>query len=177
MPLSLAPRVTIRAGHEESVGTTGFATRMEAGMRPVVTLWVGEVARLGPFWLRIAALCLGGSLGTLARYGATVALNHRLGTAFPWATAIINVSGSFVIGLLAGLLATWHPASTPRLLLLVGFLGAYTTFSTFSLDAVTLGRDHQIIPMLAYQFGSVILGFLATVLGLALSGAIGSGTR
>jgi CrcB protein len=57
---------------------------------------------MGPFWLRIAALCVGGSLGTLARYGMTVALNHRLGTAFPWATAIINVSGSFVIGLLAG---------------------------------------------------------------------------
>lgn len=129
------------------------------------------------FWSKIVALCVGGSLGTLARYGATVVLNRHLGTAFPWATAIINVSGSFVIGLLAGLLAALHPDSTLRLLLLVGFLGSYTTFSTFSLEAVTLGRDHQFVSMLLYQFGSVILGFFAAMLGLALAAAIGGPSR
>jgi CrcB protein len=126
---------------------------------------------MGPLWLRLAALCTGGALGTLARYGVTLAVGRRLGTAFPWATAIVNVSGSLVIGLLAGFLARWHPHSTPRLLLMVGFLGAYTTFSTFSLDAAALWRDGQMGRALLYQFGSVTLGFAATMLGLALAGA------
>jgi CrcB protein len=132
---------------------------------------------MGPLWLRLVALCAGGSLGTLARYGVTLAVNRRLGTAFPWSTAVINVSGSLVIGLLAGFLAKWHPHSGPRLLLMVGFLGAYTTFSTFSLDAVVLWRDGELGRALLYQFGSVTLGFAAAALGLALAGALGVPSR
>ena len=95
------------------------------------------------------------------------------GTRFPWATLTINVSGAFVLGLLAtvmGRLDGNHPA---RLFALVGFLGGYTTFSTFALESHELAESGAAGRSLAYMAGSVAAGLLAVTLGVALGRALG----
>ena len=89
-------------------------------------------------WYQVALLSVGGSLGVNARYWLGVAITRWAGPQFPWATLAINVSGSFAIGLLTVLLARWLPHPHMRLLLVVGFLGGYTTFSSFSAEALVL---------------------------------------
>lgn len=111
---------------------------------------------------------LGGGLGAAARHGVNRATFHAFGPDFPWGTMAVNVAGSFAIGLLAGLFAGWETGQQTRLFLVTGFLGGFTTFSAFSLDALTLWeRD----PWLAgtYVAGSVMLSFAAIVAGLLLS--------
>ena len=82
--------------------------------------------------MRCGALIAGGALGSVARYAIGAAIMTRLGGRFPWGTTLINITGSFLIGLLMTLL-TERLAPHPywRLLLVVGFLGGYTTFSSF----------------------------------------------
>ena len=89
-------------------------------------------------WYQVAALSVGGVLGVNARYWLGVLINRWTGAQFPWATFAINVSGSFAIGLLSVLLARWLPHPHARLLVVVGFLGGYTTFSSFSFEALAL---------------------------------------
>jgi CrcB protein len=109
----------------------------------------------------------GGFLGATARYllGGWVAA--RLGAAFPYGTLVINMSGSLVLGFLMGLLdvRTVHPAVRPAFG--IGFLGAYTTFSTFTYEAIRLVEDGSIVTALAYVIGSTTSGLAAAILGLA----------
>src|SRR5688572_9359608 len=89
-------------------------------------------------------IALGGALGSVARYACTVGTARWLGTAFPWGTLLVNVAGSFAIGVLAALLtADGRPAlgSDARAFLMVGVLGGFTTFSSFSLETLNLARD------------------------------------
>ncbi len=87
-------------------------------------------------------IAIGGATGALTRYGIYEWSARTLGTAFPYATFIVNVVGSFVIGILAVWLASRLAfAAELRALLIVGFLGAFTTFSSFSIDTITLFRD------------------------------------
>ena len=90
------------------------------------------------------------------------------GPQFPWATLAINVSGSFAIGMLAVLLSRWLPHPHIRLLVIVGFLGGYTTFSSFSAEALGLWERGERPQALAYVVGSVVAGLVAVVLGTAL---------
>jgi fluoride exporter len=125
--------------------------------------------------LEVLLLTIGGALGTNARYWLAVWMSSRVNPRFPWATFTINVSGSFAIGLLATLLNRWLPGQSghpARLFLLVGFLGGYTTFSTFSLESHVLWENHQIRAALAYMAGSLFVGLAAVVLGVALGRAI-----
>jgi CrcB protein len=85
---------------------------------------------------------------------------------FPWATFTINVSGSFAIGLLTVALAHWLPHPNVRLLVVVGFLGGYTTFSTFSFETLTLWERGELRLSLANMVGSVLAGLLAVALGV-----------
>jgi fluoride exporter len=119
-------------------------------------------------WYQVATLSVGGVLGVNARYWLGVAINRWTGAQFPWATFVINVSGSFAIGLLSVLLARWLPHPHARLLAVVGFLGGYTTFSSFSFEALALWERGEPGLCMAYLGGSVAAGFGAVVLGTAL---------
>jgi CrcB protein len=112
---------------------------------------------------------LGGGLGSTLRHTINVASARVLGTAFPYHTFIINITGSTVMGLIAGYLAFKGEASQPwRLFLMTGILGGYTTFSAFSLDAVLLYERGETGLALLYVLGSVVLSIAGLVGGLAL---------
>ena len=121
---------------------------------------------LGPsLWVGV-----GGFLGATARYALGVWLGARLGAAFPYATLLVNVSGSLAIGVLAALL-TERAAPAWRLLLVVGFLGGYTTFSSYALEAVALAQRGEWGRGLWYVVGSNGLALAACAAGLAIAGA------
>ena len=119
-------------------------------------------------WYQVALLSVGGSLGVNARYWLGVAVSRWTGPQFPWATLAINVSGSFAIGLLTVLLARWLPHPQMRLLVVVGFLGGYTTFSSFSAEALVLWERGERWLCIGYVAGSVGAGLVAVVLGTML---------
>jgi CrcB protein len=118
-------------------------------------------------WYQVALLSVGGSLGVNARYWLGVAINRWVGPRFPWATLAINVSGSFAIGLLTVFLSR-PPSPHLRLLLVVGFLGGYTTFSSFSAETLVLWERGERAHCVGYVVGSVGAGLVAVVLGTAL---------
>ncbi len=117
---------------------------------------------------QIAALSIGGVLGVNARYWLGVLINRWLGSQFPWATFTINVTGSFAIGLCTIFLARWSPHLHVRLVVVVGFLGGYTTFSSYSFESLTLWERGERGLCLVYMFGSVAAGFGGVILGTAL---------
>lgn len=122
------------------------------------------------------AIALGGAAGALARHGA-ITLVQRWNTiatgvfsGIPLGTWLVNVSGSLLIGILYVLLVERLPVNTElRALLMVGFLGAFTTFSTFSLDTLLLIERGLMIQALIYTLSSVVFCLLATWLGMALT--------
>jgi len=122
---------------------------------------------MGPhIWLAVAA---GGAVGAMARHGVSRTAMHLLGPNFPWGTLAANIMGSFAMGLIIVWLAHREPASPAlRAFLTVGLLGAFTTFSTFSLDVVTLYRDRTLMIAGAYLLASVILSVSALLGGLAI---------
>ena len=112
---------------------------------------------------------LGGGLGAAARHGINRAGLALLGPGFPWWTLGINVAGSFLIGLLAGLFGSLETGQNARLFLITGVLGGFTTFSAFSLDALTLWERGAQLQAGFYVGGSVIASLIATVAGLMIS--------
>jgi CrcB protein len=111
----------------------------------------------------------GGGLGASLRHFVNVACGRAFGTGFPWGTFIINITGSTVMGLIAGYLAFKGEASQPwRLFLMTGILGGYTTFSAFSLDAALLYERGELMPAAMYVLGSVVLSITGLFAGLAL---------
>jgi CrcB protein len=120
-------------------------------------------------WGKILALSVGGVAGVNARYWLGVWINRWASSQFPWATFTINVSGAFAIGFLTALLARWSPHSHLRLMVLVGFLGGYTTFSTYAFETVTLWQRGESVFSLTYVAGSVLAGCAAVILGAALA--------
>ncbi len=112
---------------------------------------------------------IGGGIGSSLRHTINVLCARCIGTAFPYGTFIINITGSIVMGLIAGYLAFKGEASQPwRLLLMTGVLGGYTTFSAFSLDAVLLYERGEIALALFYVLGSVAFSIAGLFAGLAL---------
>ena len=119
--------------------------------------------------LKLGAVIVGGAVGATARY--LIGLSP-LGTAtakFPLATFVINLLGSFLIGFLAIILADKFESNEAlRLLLIVGFLGAFTTFSAFEMELYSLIRGGEYVTGFLYLFLSVFLGFVGVVLGVEL---------
>lgn len=115
---------------------------------------------------------VGGGLGAMARHGVNRAGLEMLGPGFPWWTMAVNISGTFLIGLLAGLFGTWETGQDMRMFLITGVLGGYTTFSAFSLDALTLWERGAFQQAGVYVLGSVILSLLAAALGLMVTRAV-----
>jgi CrcB protein len=114
------------------------------------------------------AVAIGGAIGSVARYLVGIGSSKLFGT-FPWGTLIINVTGSFLIGVLVGLFALkWDLPQAWRIFLTVGICGSYTTFSSFSLDAFYLMERGQTISAGAYMIGSVILSIGALVAAMLL---------
>jgi fluoride exporter len=111
----------------------------------------------------------GGGLGASLRHAVNMLSTRTLGTAFPYHTFIINISGSTVMGLIAGYLAFRGEATQHwRLFLMTGILGGYTTFSAFSLDTALLYERGEIGLAVLYVVGSVGLSILGLFAGLAL---------
>ena len=112
---------------------------------------------------------IGGGVGSSLRHSINLASARWLGTAFPYHTFIINITGSMVMGLIAGYLAFRGEASPQwRLFLMTGILGGYTTFSAFSLDAALLYERGEIAMALFYVVGSVLFSIAGLFAGLAL---------
>jgi fluoride exporter len=116
---------------------------------------------------------LGGAAGAMTRYLVDSWVAQRTAAAFPWGTLVVNVSGSFVLGLLFALAVERDvlPAQS-RLPLMVGFIGAYTTFSTLMLESWRLVDGGAIAMALANVVGSAVLGLIAVVAGLVLGRAL-----
>ena len=120
-------------------------------------------------WMYLA-VGAGGAAGAMARYAVASQALHVMGPNFPWGTLIVNVVGSFAIGVLAEMFAL-KLSVTPemRVFLITGFLGGFTTFSAFSLDAVnmvergdTLQAATYIGASVAFSIGALVLGLIAT---------------
>jgi CrcB protein len=112
---------------------------------------------------------VGGGLGATFRHGINILCARIFGTHFPFGTFLINVSGSIVMGLIAGYLAFKGSAAQPwRLFVMTGVLGGYTTFSTFSLDFALLYERGEIGLAALYMTGSVVLAIAGLFAGLAL---------
>jgi len=116
-------------------------------------------------------VALGGAIGSVLRYQTGRAMTHWFGTeavsAFPWATLAVNIVGSFAMGLLAGFLARHgHGGEHWRLLIGVGLLGGYTTFSAFSLELMLLLERGQSGQAFLYGAVSVLAGLSALYIGL-----------
>src|ERR1700742_548056 len=112
---------------------------------------------------------VGGGLGASLRHFINVTCARCIGVSFPWGTFIINITGSTVMGLIAGYLAFKGEATQPwRLFLMTGILGGYTTFSAFSLDTALLYERGALGLAAAYVAGSVILSIAGLFAGLAL---------
>ncbi len=120
--------------------------------------------------MRYLLVALGGGAGSLARYMAGVAIVERFGTRFPVGTMVINVSGSFLIGLLMTLITERFPGElNMRPLLVIGFLGGYTTFSSFEWETYAAIRYGGFWIGIANVAGSVGFGYAAVWLGALLA--------
>ena len=110
---------------------------------------------------------LGGAVGSLARYVAGTAIMNRFGARFPLGTLIVNVTGCFLIGAIMTALTQRSAAPHPnwRLLLVVGFLGGYTTFSSFAYETFVSAREGSPWMGLLNVLASVVLGYIAVWLG------------
>jgi CrcB protein len=118
-------------------------------------------------WIAVA---IGGALGAMARYGVSTLVFDASSQRFPYATLSVNVLGSFLMGILfvliveKGLLPTEMSS-----ILMVGFLGAFTTFSTFSLDALGLWQNGHLLLALVYALGTVVLCLAAISIAVWLT--------
>ncbi len=117
-------------------------------------------------WLAIAT---GGGIGAMARHGINMLAMRVFGPGFPWGTMVVNILGSFAMGVLIAWLVVREPHGQAfRAFWAIGVLGAFTTFSTFSLDFVTLFERKAIAAAGGYLFGSVVFSIAALVAGLWL---------
>lgn len=114
-------------------------------------------------------VAVGGAIGSLLRYYVGLGSLRLMGPGFPWGTLIVNVVGGFIIGVFAEMIARRFNASVElRLLLMTGFLGGFTTFSAFSLDAITLFERGDVFAGAIYIAASVGLSMVAVMAGLGL---------
>lgn len=114
-------------------------------------------------------VALAGGVGALLRFGVDGAVRSRWPSPFPWATLLINVSGSFVLGVLTGLVMFRHDPDTLRLVLGTGLCGGYTTFGTASVETVRLAQRGAAVAAVGNALGTLVLATGAAALGLLVT--------
>jgi CrcB protein len=119
----------------------------------------------------LLAVGAGGAIGSMLRYALSVLITERVGAGFPWATLAINVTGSFILALIAESASARVIVVQPavRLMLTVGFVGGYTTFSTFTYELLTAIGERAVGTAAAYLLASVAGGLLAAYLGVIVA--------
>jgi len=123
-------------------------------------------------WVKLLYIAVGGALGALARYGLSGVVQRIGGTGFPWGTAVVNVLGCFIFGVIWSVAANrWTVGGDTRAILFVGFLGAFTTFSTFVSESGQLMADGEWL----YGMGNILLQVVAG-LGVFFLGMIAGRT-
>lgn len=120
----------------------------------------------------VLGVALAGALGAPARYMVESLVRRVRPRPFPLGTFLVNASGSLVLGVVAGLAACSSLDADARTIVGVGFLGAYTTFSTYAYESVRLAEDGERVRAGVYALGSVIVAGAAAALGLAVTGAL-----
>jgi CrcB protein len=123
------------------------------------------------------AVAVGSALGGMARYGLTLAVARAVGGGFPWGTLLINILGSFVIGLYGALTLADGPipaSGTTRVFVMVGICGGFTTFSSFSLQTMDLLRAGEVLAAAGYILASVALCLGGVFLGYWLAVRLGA---
>jgi fluoride exporter len=121
-------------------------------------------------WWEWSLVGVAGAVGAPLRYVFDVLVSERSGSAFPFGTMVVNVSGSFVLGLITGLAMYHGLPKTAKEVLGTGLIGAYTTFSTFSFETVQLLEDGELQGATANVAASLVAGGLAAAAGIALGG-------
>lgn len=117
--------------------------------------------------MNILSVAIGGAFGAVARYLVNISPAANLFEKFPFPTFLINISGSFLIGFLMILLADKISVSENiRMAIIVGFLGAFTTFSTFEIEILGLVRERHFTTALVYLVLSVVIGFVGVIAGV-----------
>lgn len=116
------------------------------------------------------AIACGGAIGAVSRHGLNLIISHKIVTDFPVGIFTVNVLGSCLMGIMLALFTyVLDGSQTLKAFLMVGFLGSFTTFSTFSMESVALIERHAYVEALAYIFGSVLLSIGGLFLGLILT--------
>ena len=121
-------------------------------------------------WL-VVGVGIAGAIGAPARYVVERATRARWAGAFPGGTFVVNVSGSLALGVVVGLMLEHGLDPDVRTVVGTGFLGAYTTFSTYAYETIRAGEDGHRTVAVAYALGSVVASVLAAVIGLVITGA------
>ncbi|EPR31553.1 CrcB-like protein [Alkalidesulfovibrio alkalitolerans DSM 16529] len=122
---------------------------------------------------KLALIALAGSLGALSRYGLASLVHRLAGTGFPLGTFVVNVTGCLAFGLCVGLFEGRVSISPEtRFAVLTGFLGSYTTFSTYAFESAALMRDGQWLTASVNIGGQIVLGLVAVVIGLNIARAL-----
>lgn len=118
----------------------------------------------------ILSIALGGALGAVARHGVNAGVTAMFGVKFPLGIMVANILGSFILGFLVTAFALyWDVHHLLKTMMVVGFLGAFTTFSTFSLDSVAMFERGDVAAGLFYIAGSVTFSITALYVGMALA--------
>lgn len=120
--------------------------------------------------INIISVAIGGALGAMARYGLGIWISGKWIHDFPLHTFLINISGAFLLGLLNTLFLDKLTLSPEmRLAMTVGFLGAFTTFSTFGYETIMLMKDGNLVTAGVYTLLSIVVGFFGVFLGMGLA--------
>lgn len=115
-------------------------------------------------------LAVGGAIGTVARFTIAGWVYDHAATGFPWGTFVVNAAGSLFIGFVVRYLEFVTVTPEMRGFLTIGLLGGFTTFSTYSYEAVALMRDGEWATAGAYATGSLVVGLVAVMIGIAIAG-------
>lgn len=120
-------------------------------------------------WTLVGLVAAGGAIGSVIRFLLGYKVSQMVVSSFPWGTFLVNVIGSFLIGVMVELLSTkWQISNEIKTMIIVGVFGGLTTFSTFSFEFINLMEGKMIGLALSYWIGSIVAGGLAVVAGLYL---------